>query len=37
VTALDANTGDPVPTWPTGSVDAADPTKGEAFMSAPIA
>jgi alcohol dehydrogenase (cytochrome c) len=37
VIALDANTGLPLPTWPKDGVAAADPTIGEAFVSAPIA
>jgi alcohol dehydrogenase (cytochrome c) len=37
VIALDANTGQPLPAWPLNGVDAADPVKHEAFVSAPIA
>jgi alcohol dehydrogenase (cytochrome c) len=37
VIALDATTGQPAPGWPAGGIDAADPTKSEAFISAPIA
>src|SRR5215469_9029895 len=37
VIALDANTGEPLSTWPTGGVLAADTSKGETFVSAPIA
>jgi alcohol dehydrogenase (cytochrome c) len=35
--ALDANTGQRLPAWPKDGVDAADPTKHEAFVSAPVA
>ena len=37
VIALDANTGDPLKTWPNGGVEATDPAKPETFVSAPIA
>jgi alcohol dehydrogenase (cytochrome c) len=37
VIALDANTGEPLSTWPTGGVLAANTAIGEAFVSAPIA
>jgi alcohol dehydrogenase (cytochrome c) len=37
VIALDATTGQPLSTWPPGGVLAADTSKGETFVSAPIA
>jgi alcohol dehydrogenase (cytochrome c) len=37
VIALDANTGEPLPTWPQNGVLAADANNNETFVSAPIA